>query len=182
MNDNSKKLLCKLCKKKTIVNGFLIKCTNIKCNVQYWSESFWKKYKEEKLFYEIVKNKKKLTKHFYDVIQEAKIKKPNPGESFVYLIKLKKKEQLVNLKDIILRDKRNINKKEYNYYVGKTNKHPLERYLRHKIGYQAGKKIVQHYGIAMIKYEGPMTGKASEKREVDLAEELRLKGFNVYQK
>ena len=58
----------------------------------------------------------------------------------------------------------------------------MEGYLRHKIGYQAGKKIVQHYGIAMIKYEGPMTRKASEKREVDLAEELRFKGFNVYQK
>ena len=48
--------------------------------------------------------------------------------------------------------------------------HPYERYLKHFIGYQGRIKLVYHYGIALVNYEGPMK---SSKRKSNY---LRLNG------
>ena len=85
------------------------------------------------------------------------------------------------MKKLIEEDNKNTKKTFYEYYIGKTSRHPLERYLRHFIGYQSGKKIVYRYGMALVNFEGPMKSDEATEREEGLANHLRSKGFMVYQ-
>ena len=178
---------CKFCRRKVLVKGFLYDCNNSGCNVKYWSKNLWSATKDGKKFYEFKydenknKNKKKLTEDFKKILKDAGVKSSKPGQNFVYQIKLKKADQLVRLKKIINKDANNKNKLFYEFYIGKTNRNPLERYLRHLIGYQSGKKIVNRYGVGLVNFEGPMTSKEANEREETLADELRLTGINVYQ-
>lgn len=69
-------------------------------------------------------------------------------------------------------------------YVGMTGLTPLERYRNHKEGHKSN-KYVKKYGDGLItaRYErlNPMTREEAEKKEVELAEELRELGFAVWQ-
>ena len=173
---------CKLCEASLNIEGFLKKCTSDLCNAVYWSK---KLFSAKKKFFDIIekndKKKKRLNSEFKKLLDEAKIPPPKPNQYFVYQIKLKKSDQNIKLKDIIKNDPKNISNSSYQFYVGKTGTHPYERYLKHFIGYQAGIKLVYHYGIALVNYEGPMKSDEATKREEELANYLRLQGFMVRQ-
>ncbi|MBA3052191.1 hypothetical protein KJ633_00220 [bacterium] len=67
-------------------------------------------------------------------------------------------------------------------YVGMTGLKVSERFKNHKSGYKSS-AWVHKYGIALIPalYEhlNPMTYQEAVKMEVDLAEDLRSRGFTV---
>ena len=128
-----------------------------------------------------VQKKKELTEDFKNILKEANVKNPKLGQNFVYQIKLKKSNQEVYLKKLIEEDQENTKKTFYEYYIGKTSKHPFERYLRHLIGYQSGKKIVYRYGMALVNFEGPIKSDEAAEREIGLANHLRSQGFTVRQ-
>ncbi len=69
-------------------------------------------------------------------------------------------------------------------YVGRTGRDPQERYANHKKGYKAN-RFVRRYGRRLRPqlYEryNPMTYEDAERREVELAEELRTMGHAVWQ-
>ncbi len=179
--------LCKICRQKVEIKGYLHICKNDECNALYWSKNLFKILKEGKKFYNLIddeKNnlkKKELTEDFKNILKEAEVKNPKPGQHFVYQIKLKKSNQEIYLKKLIDEDNKNTKKTFYEFYIGKTSRHPLERYLRHFIGYQSGKKIVYRYGMALVNFEGPMKSDEATEREEGLANHLRSKGFIVYQ-
>lgn len=182
-----KQILCKLCKKKVKVRGYLHICNNSECKAFSWSKNLFSILKKGRKFYNLVDDikegskKKELTQDFKNILEEAEIPLVKTGQNFVYQIKLKKTNQETYLKTLIEEDKKNTKKTFYQFYVGKTSRHPLERYLRHIIGYQSGKKIVYSYGMALVKYEGPLKSDEATKREKTLADHLRLQGFTVYQ-
>ena len=69
-------------------------------------------------------------------------------------------------------------------YVGKTGRTPDERFKQHKAGFKSN-RYVREYGKYLrrrlfSKYN-PMTEKEAVAREVALAEELRRKGYAVWQ-
>ncbi len=70
-------------------------------------------------------------------------------------------------------------------YVGMTGRDPQERYANHKKGYKAN-RFVKRYGRRLRPhlYEryNPMTYEDAERREVELAEELRTMGYAVWQR
>lgn len=70
-------------------------------------------------------------------------------------------------------------------YVGMTGLDPQERYANHKKGYKAN-RLVRRYGrrLRLDLYEryNPMTYEDAERREVELAEELRTMGYAVWQR
>ena len=179
--------VCKMCKNTVEIKGYLYICNNSSCNFIYWNKSLFSLLAEGKKFYNLVydekkkKNKKVLTADYKKILDDANIKKPKFGENFIYQIKLKKGNQEAYLKKLIQKDEKNIKKSFYEYYVGKTTLHPLERYLRHIIGYQSGKKIAHKYQIALVYYEGPMNSDDATHREEELADQLRLNDYTVYQ-
>lgn len=178
---------CKICGGSLKIRGFLNKCTLEKCNAVFWSKNLFSILKDGKKFYNLVNDKKKgskkkeLTEDFKNILKEANVKNPKLGQHFVYQIKLKKSNQEVYLKKLIEEDQENTKKTFYEYYIGKTSKHPFERYLRHLIGYQSGKKIVYRYGMALVNFEGPMKSDEATEREIGLANHLRSQGFTVRQ-
>lgn len=60
-------------------------------------------------------------------------------------------------------------------YVGMTGHHPYRRYLNHITNNRASRHARKN-ATALINYEGPMTKTQAEKRERELAEQLRLEG------
>ena len=69
-------------------------------------------------------------------------------------------------------------------YVGMTGLKPDERFAKHKLGIKAN-SFVQKYGIRLLpglyKKYNPMSYNDAVIREVKLAEELKIKGYCVYQ-
>ena len=69
-------------------------------------------------------------------------------------------------------------------YVGMTSHTPDVRFEQHKSGYKAC-KFVKSHGLhlrrKMFEKYNPMTRDEVEKKEVDLAIELRRKGYAVWQ-
>lgn len=69
-------------------------------------------------------------------------------------------------------------------YVGMTGPTPEERFARHKAGVQHS-RIVHRFGLRLLPqmYEhlNPMPYNAALQMEVELAEELRAKGYGVWQ-
>ena len=70
-------------------------------------------------------------------------------------------------------------------YIGMTSKTPDERLRQHKAGYRAS-KYVKRYGKWLRRrlYEdyNPLTREEAVELEVTLAEDLRRKGYAVWQK
>jgi len=70
------------------------------------------------------------------------------------------------------------------YYVGLTGLTPEERFARHKAGIQAS-RIVKRFGLRLVPewYEdmNPMSWPEAAKTETALAEELRERGYGVWQ-
>ena len=69
-------------------------------------------------------------------------------------------------------------------YVGMTGLSPDERFQNHKDGYKAN-RYVKKYGKYLRRrmYEkyNPLTYEETKKKEVELAEKLRAKGYAVWQ-
>jgi hypothetical protein len=79
----------------------------------------------------------------------------------------------------------NYNSKKACLYVGMTGLSPDERFANHKSGHKAS-RYVREFGKYLRRrlYEkyNPMTCKEAEKMEVELAVQLRAKGYAVWQK
>ena len=97
---------------------------------------------------------------------------------------------VISLDDAILNVRR-FRKKNPNHkrgkpclYVGMTSRTPDERFKQHKDGYRAA-RYVKKYGKYLRRrlYEkyNPLTRAKAEKTEVTLANELRKKGYAVWQ-
>jgi len=71
-------------------------------------------------------------------------------------------------------------------YVGRTYSAPEERFKDHKAGIRSGKGYVRDYGVALMpdlfnSYDMCLTYDESVCFEVEVAEELRDKGYGVWQ-
>ena len=69
-------------------------------------------------------------------------------------------------------------------YVGMTGLPPGERFQNHKAGVKAS-RFVRYYGKGLLpelfEFLNPMPYEAAQLMEVELAEELRAKGYAVWQ-
>lgn len=69
------------------------------------------------------------------------------------------------------------------YYVGMTGLTPEERFANHKAGIKAA-RVVQRYGVRLVPtlYEhlNPMPYEKAVRMEIELAESLRKRGFQVF--
>ena len=69
-------------------------------------------------------------------------------------------------------------------YVGMTGLPPGERFQNHKAGVKAN-RFVRHFGKGLLPelfdFLNPMPYQAAQQMEVELAEELRAKGYAVWQ-
>ena len=69
-------------------------------------------------------------------------------------------------------------------YVGMTGLPPGERFQNHKAGVKAN-RFVREFGTGLLpelfEYFNPMPYEAAQRMEVELAEELRAKGYAVWQ-
>ena len=69
------------------------------------------------------------------------------------------------------------------YYVGMTGLTPEERFANHKAGIKAA-RVVRSYGVRLVPtlYEhlNPMPYAKAVRMEVELAESLRKRGFQVF--
>ncbi len=69
-------------------------------------------------------------------------------------------------------------------YVGMTGLPPGERFQNHKAGVKAN-RFVHHFGKGLLPelfdFLNPMPYEAAQQMEVELAEELRAKGYAVWQ-
>ena len=69
-------------------------------------------------------------------------------------------------------------------YVGMTGLPPGERFQNHKAGVKAN-RFVRHFGTGLLpelfEFLNPMPYEAAQQMEVELAEELRAKGYAVWQ-
>jgi predicted GIY-YIG superfamily endonuclease len=69
------------------------------------------------------------------------------------------------------------------YYVGMTGLTPERRFENHKAGIKAA-GVVKNYGVRLVPklydHLNPMTYGAAKVMEVELAEELRKRGFVVF--
>jgi len=91
------------------------------------------------------------------ILRDAEVPKAlqGPKTYFVYVLRLRRAVNAV--------------------YVGMTSYHPYQRYLNHITGNKASRHARKN-ATALITYEGPMTKTQAEKRERELAEELRIMG------
>jgi len=70
-------------------------------------------------------------------------------------------------------------------YVGMTGLDPKERFENHKRGHRGNKYVKKHWLYLrprLFQKYNPMTRAEAETKEVELAEELRAKGYAVWQK
>jgi predicted GIY-YIG superfamily endonuclease len=69
------------------------------------------------------------------------------------------------------------------YYVGMTGLAPEERFANHKAGIKAA-GVVRRFGVRLVPrlyaHLNPMTFEQAAAKEIDLAEELRARGFQVF--
>ena len=97
---------------------------------------------------------------------------------------------VIELDRAVLKDKRfvaanpNHDPEKACLYVGMTGKSPDERFAQHKTGYKASRYPRKHgKWLRRRLYErfNPMTYKDACAKEVELAEDLRRRGFAVWQ-
>ncbi len=69
------------------------------------------------------------------------------------------------------------------YYVGMTGLTPEERFANHQAGIKDA-SVVRRFGVRLVPrlyaHLNPMTFKQAAVKEVELAEELRARGFQVF--
>lgn len=69
------------------------------------------------------------------------------------------------------------------YYVGMTGLTPEERFANHKAGIKAA-GVVRRFGVRLVPrlyaHLNPMTFQEAAAKEIELAEQLRARGFQVF--
>ncbi len=69
------------------------------------------------------------------------------------------------------------------YYVGMTGLTPEERFANHKAGIKDA-SVVRRFGVRLVPrlyaHLNPMTYKEAAAQEVELADQLRARGFQVF--
>lgn len=100
----------------------------------------------------------------------------------VYVIKL---EDAVRKEKKVREANPDANPKMKCVYVGSTAKTPVERLKIHKAGGRQSSSIVRKYGVRLIpalyRNYPPMTRPQAERKEKQLAKQLRAKGYTVWQ-
>ena len=144
---------CRTCGSKTKPQGLLYFCSSKSCSSVFWD----KRTAKRRLNKSADEPRIVLTK----ICVEAEVPTPDKGQYFVYVLRMKGKT-----------------KGQERVYVGQTSRHPYERYLQHIVGFKSAPKAkTKKFATALISFEGPIaTRDAAEKREVELAEELRQAG------
>ena len=138
---------CRACKGETSQKGFLFKCVNKDCGAVFWHRKILSENLEDDSAF-----KKQLSL--------AEIPPTKNKDYFVYVIQLSRKE----------------NEVEDSVYVGRTWRHPYERYLWHLSNKnKQGSSHVIKRGKVMIDYEGPMSKQKAIAREKSLAYALEDK-------
>ena len=150
---------CRVCKSTLIVSGLLNYCQNIDCKAVHWDKTAIKKL----IKIEPDLKAEKHTPTLDVILSQAKVPSWKPNEHYVYTIRLRGALRKGTIGKL---------------YVGMTGLHPHARYLNHVRGYKAASSV-RKFGTAMISFEGPMLHDDAIKREGALAEELRLKNYEV---
>ena len=143
---------CRICKSQADQFGFLFKCTDETCGGVHWDRRQITKIKKD-----LKENPDKLK----EVLSDANVPDPiidGQQRFFVYTLRLRGSLNAV--------------------YVGMTGLHPYARYLNHVREYKASLHTKRN-ATALISYEGPMAHENAKKREPELANELRDKGYDV---
>lgn len=111
-----------------------------------------------------------------------KQKKTEPARTFsVYVVELDK--EVLSIPKFVKANPDHDPEKAC-FYVGMTGLDPEERFKNHKSGHKANRYVKKH-GLwlrkKMFKKYNPMTREEAERKEAELAEELRRKGHAVWQ-
>ena len=142
---------CRICGSNAVEKNHLFYCQSNRCSSVFWHKNAaFNKIKKE------LKQNIELKKGF--LIKAGVPSGPIDGH-FVYQLRLKGEVNSI--------------------YVGLTGLHPHERYLNHIIGYKASSRA-KRFTTALICFEGPMAYELAKDREPELADELRVRGFNVH--
>ena len=165
-------MICRVCKAHTVQTGLLHRCSNKNCHAVHWDKSAVVKVKNANK----TSTKEASPTWVQKLLSEAGVPTSSNGESYVYIMRLKK-----NIPDRVPEEFRSKqpNKGNGRFYVGMTGLHPYARYLNHLRGYKSS-WFVKRLGTVMIEFEGPMSKKEAEKREPQKADELRSEGFDVH--
>jgi len=163
---------CRICHSPTKQTGLLYRCISSSCDAAHWDKHAIKRLAEENENTSKDASPDWLT----SLLREAKVPEFKRGEFYVYTIKL-----LTNLpEDISARRRARMpNNGNGRFYVGKTGLHPYQRYLNHIRGYKAS-WAAKNMAVSMITFQGPMSHEEAVKREPELAQELRERGFDVH--
>ena len=147
-------LQCAYCGGDTWVAGLLRRC--LKCKGAWWNNAVSKRLsKHWSKKYCKVQGKCDKQVPFVVMLEEASVSDTS-GESYVYVLEVD-------------------GNSKYNYYVGRTNHHPLKRLLNHVRGHKSASKI-RNQVVGLYSWEGPMDYQASIDREVELKREMEMSG------
>ena len=146
------KMTCRVCGESGTQKGLLFHCDKINCGSVHWNKSKVLKLRKEIELDDVLRS---------EILHEAgvPILDNNNNHHFVYILRLRGQ----------LRSR----------YVGLTGLHPFERYFNHIRGYRAS-RIAKKKATALVSFEGPMSYIKAQIREPELAEILRLEGFDVH--
>ena len=155
---------CPICQSLLEKNEFLSSCLRKTCLFYSW---------DTQLISEILSKfsmgSNRWKRNFNKIIEDHGIKED--GSNYVYTILLDNK---VNLRTQEMKGKK--------VYIGRTGRHPLIRFLQHKLGYKTTKRSnVKERGVGLIEISNPLSssdeGIAEEKR---YSEYRHAMGWEVY--
>ena len=155
---------CPICQSLLEKNKFLTHCPKETCVFFFWDiENI------SPMLSKFYKGSNKWKRSFNKIIEDHGIKED--GSNYVYTILLDNK---VNLRTQEMKGKK--------VYIGRTGRHPLIRFLQHKLGYKTTKRSnVKERGVGLIEISNPLSssdeGIAEEKR---YSEYRHAMGWEVY--
>lgn len=150
---------CIVCKSEVQETGLLSRCLNSDCGAVRWDKPQVRSLVIEQPELEEQSNPAILQ----SLLTDANVPDDIPNQSYVYVIRLRGQRPEGTIGRL---------------YVGMTSYHPYRRYLNHIRGYKAS-RFVRHFGTAMLFYEGPMSKDLAKAREPELAEHLRIQGYDI---
>ena len=155
---------CPICQSLLEENEFLSNCLRKTCLFYSWDIQ-----PISEILSKFSMGQRKWKRNFNKIIEDHGIKED--GSNYVYTILLDNK---VNLRTQEMKGKK--------VYIGRTGRHPLIRFLQHKLGYKTTKRSnVKERGVGLIEISDPLSssdeGIAEEKR---YSEYRHAMGWEVY--
>ena len=155
---------CPICQSLLEKNEFLSSCLRKTCLFYSWDTQ-----PISEILSKFSMGSNKWKRNFNKIIEDHGIKED--GSNYVYTILLDNK---VNLRTQEMKGKK--------VYIGRTGRHPLIRFLQHKLGYKTTKRSnVKERGVGLIEISNPLSssdeGIAEEKR---YSEYRHAMGWEVY--